>query len=80
MPIEQNDPCVRAAELRAIRDDIVLGKQVTETEFEAGNGTRRRVKFNSANLQTLNKMIAEAENACAIQQGQAPKRFAIVPR
>lgn len=80
MAIEQNDPCVRAAELRAIRDDIMLGKHVAETEFEAGNGTRRRVKFSAANLGMLNKAIADAENACAIQQGKAPKRFAIVPR
>ena len=80
MAIEQNDPCTRAQQLKAIRDDIMLGKNVSETEFEAGNGTRRRVKFTAANLDFLNRQIAEADNACAISQGKRPRRFAITPR
>lgn len=80
MAIEQDDPCLRAKQLRAIRDDIMLGKNVAETDFEAGNGTRRRVKFSAANLTMLNREIADADAACAARNGGRPRRFAIVPR
>lgn len=78
--IEQDDPCLRAKQLRAVRDDIMLGRNVAETDFEAGNGTRRRVKFSMANLAMLNQAIAEADMACAAKNGGRPRRFAIVPR
>jgi hypothetical protein len=80
MAIEQNDPCERAKQLRALRDDIMLGRNVNEAEFEAGNGTRRRTKFGTANLAMLNQAIAEADAACDKLNGRCSRRFAIVPR
>ena len=78
--IEQNDPCLRAEQLKAIRDQIMLGDKAVETEFDAGNGVRRRVKFGPANLTLLNQQIMEAERKCALKNGTATPRFAITPR
>lgn len=80
MAIEQNDPCERAKQLRAIRDEVVIGGRAVETEIEQGNGTRRRVKFATANLAALNQLIAEADALCDKQNGRCARRFAIVPR
>ncbi|WP_099863736.1 hypothetical protein [Pararhizobium haloflavum] len=80
MPIEQDDPCKRAKELRAIRDEIITGVGVVETDIESGNGGRQRVKYSAANLTRLDQEIAAADNACAIRNGKRPRRFAIMPR
>lgn len=80
MPIEQNDPCTRATELRAIRDKLITGQGVQETDLESGNGTRQRVRFGMADLTRLDREIAAADRACDIKQGKRPRRFAIVPR
>jgi hypothetical protein len=78
--IEQDDPCARAKQLKAIRDQIITGQQVEQTEFEAGNGVRRRVQFGRFNLAALNAEIATAEAACLVKQGKRPRRFAVMPR
>ncbi len=81
MPIEQDDPCLRAKQLKAIRDKIATGQAVQETDLGGGNGTQQRVKFGPANLATLNSLISEADAACAIKLGnRRPRRFAIMPR
>lgn len=80
MAIEIEDPCLRATQLKAIRDKIMLGDKAVETELDAGNGVRRRVKFGPANLSLLNQQIMEAERKCALKNGQPTPRFAITPR
>jgi hypothetical protein len=80
MADEPENPCDRAERLRKVREAIVTGKGVSETEMEAGNGTRRRVKFGAANLAALNQMIAEAQAECDKLNGRCSRRFAIVPR
>jgi len=80
MPTEPEGPCERAERLRKLREEIVLGSKAVETEIEQGNGTRRRVKFGTANLAALNQLIAEADAACDKLNGRCARRYAIVPR
>ena len=77
--IEQDDPCIRAAQLRLAKDKIITGLSVSEYDFETGNGVRRRVKYNAANLTRLEDEIRKAEAACAALTGKRPRRFAIGP-
>jgi hypothetical protein len=63
-----------------VRDRLITGQGVQETDHESGNSTRQRVKFTQADLTRLDREIAAAENACALLQGKRPRRFAIVPR
>lgn len=80
MPIEQDDPCVRARELRAVRDRLITGEGVVESEFSGGNGSSRRVRYTKADMTMLNSEIAAADAACARSRGQRPRRFAVRPR
>jgi len=77
IPSLETDPCGRAAALRAIKDQIITGGHVLEAEQEAGNGTRRRVKYSAANLDSLDREIMMAAEACALASGKRPRRFAI---
>ena len=77
-PIE--NPCERARQLRAKRDEIIIGNGVLEYDSEQGNGVRRRVRYSSADLARLDREIAAAERLCRIQKGQRGARFAATPR
>ena len=64
--------CERLAALKKARDDIAMGKQVSETRFGEDG-----VKFGRADLTELNRLIAEAAKECAIEEGRPPPgRFA----
>ncbi|MCR6673239.1 hypothetical protein [Devosia ginsengisoli] len=76
IPTLDADPCGRAAALRAVIDKIATGGSATEVEFEAGNGTRRRVRYTQANLTVLNRLLMQAEAACSGNSGRG-KQFAI---
>jgi hypothetical protein len=73
IPTLSEDPCGRAAALRAARDQIVIGGHAEEVQFTAGNGTTRRIRYSMANIRELNALLAEAEALCAGR----PKRFVI---
>lgn len=78
IPTIEDDPCGRLKALREIRDQLMTGQSVSEVDFEQGNGTRRRMRFSSANLDLLNREIEAASDACALSQGNhRPRRFAI---
>lgn len=78
IPTIETDPCGRLAALREIRDQIMTGQAVSEAEFEQGNGTRRRVRYTTANLEMLNREIVAAGDACALTKGaRRPGRYAI---
>jgi len=71
------DPCQRAVDLKAIRDEIITGGTAVEVEFQAGNGTRRHVKYSRADLDRLDALIAQADDACAIASGKRASRYAL---
>ena len=72
MPDVPETACDRAARLRAARDAIVLGESVSEVRFGED-----MTKFNGANLPALERLIREADRACAIERGETrPSRFA----
>lgn len=78
IPSLEADPCGRLSRLLAIRDQLITGGGVAETELEQGNGTRRRVKYSAANLDALNREISAAQAACNAASGnKRPTRFAI---
>lgn len=65
----ETDPCAEAARLRGIRTAIATG----DTVAQAGFG-EDRVSYFKANLDLLERLIEEADGACAIQEGRARKR------
>lgn len=72
------DPCGRAAALRAISDQLLIGGIAVEVEFEQANGTRRRVKYTGASRDDLRRAIDEAQAACDALNGVCRTgRFAI---
>lgn len=73
----ESNPCQRATELKALRDQLVTGGTAIEVEFEQGNGNRRRVKYAPADLARLEREIKMADDACSLSGGGRPKRFAI---
>ena len=79
--ISQTDPCKRARQFRAIRDLLITGGATAEYEYEEGNGVKRRVKYNTADFDRLDREIASADAACAASGGEngnsKPKRFAV---
>ncbi len=77
IPSLEANPCGRATALRGIRDKLITGGGVLEVEQEAGHGGRRRTRFAAANLEALDRAIAEAETACSLSGGGKPRRFAI---
>ncbi len=77
IPTLEADPCGRAEALRALRDKILTGQAVEETEFEAGNGQRRKVRYSKANLSALEREIEHASNACNLTRGVRSRRFVI---
>lgn len=68
MPIDP-DPCAEAARLREIRTAIATGDTVSKVRF--GD---EEIAYYSANLELLEREIVEADKACALQNGEAPKR------
>jgi hypothetical protein len=76
--IDPNDPCGAATQLRAAYHSLIMGQQAQEVEFDAGNGSRRRVKYSSVNLAALQAEIQRMDNACAaLTLPTRPKRFGI---
>lgn len=66
------DPCVEAARLRLIRDQIITGGQVVRTRFDT-----EEVEFGKADLGRLDALIAQYESACALKNGDLrPRRYA----
>lgn len=61
--------CQKAARLREIRTAIATG----DTISRAGYGDKQ-VAYYQANLELLDREIAEADRACAVEEGRAPKR------
>lgn len=80
IPDLETHPCERAAALRARRDKIITGDNVSEYDAEHGNGVRRRVRYTAADLARLDQEIATAEAACRRKKGLRPKRFAVTPK
>ena len=75
MSIEPDLPCERAAQLRAIRDDLITGKAVSEVGF--GDD---RVRYTRADMARLDQEIASADAACREQMGLSPaprRRYAM---
>lgn len=66
---EPEDPCVRAARLKEIRTAIATGDTVSKAKF--GD---EEVAYFQANIEMLDREIADAEKACALQSGTKPKR------
>jgi hypothetical protein len=79
MPLNWNDPCVRAEALWEAYNRLISGQQESDVTYTA-NGVTRRVRYSSASLDRLLNEIRAAENECAIQQGETPRRprFAII--
>ncbi|SHE78892.1 hypothetical protein SAMN05444339_10266 [Loktanella atrilutea] len=67
MPTETE--CDRLARLKAARDEIAMGRSVSEVRFGED-----MTKFGRADLPTLERMIREAAKACAIERGETPSR------
>lgn len=74
IPSLADDPCGRAAALRAIRDQVMAGAAVVEGEQHSANGASRRMRFSAANVAMLTREIMAAEAACS---GGKPRQFAI---
>ena len=75
MPIEADLPCKRAEQLRAVRDDLITGKAVSEVGF--GDD---RVRYTRADMARLDQEIATAEAACRAESGLSPaprRRYAM---
>ncbi len=68
------DPCTRAAELRALRADLVSGQVPSRIRFD-----REEVAFFRADPAALDREIARLEAACARSQGRR-SRYAVTPR
>lgn len=68
MPIDE-DPCARAERLRLLREELITGQAVTETQFGED-----AVRFSKADLPSLDREIRAAEAACTLAQGGTPKR------
>jgi hypothetical protein len=74
MPIEQIDQCVRAEQLRGVRDALISGQATAEYESDSGNGVKRRVKYSNADLPRLEIEIRRAEEACDLTTGAGKPR------
>lgn len=75
MAIESKHPWERAEQLRAIRDDLITGKAVSEVGF--GDD---RVRYTRADMDRLDREIAEAEAASRQAFGDPPlprRRYAM---
>jgi hypothetical protein len=73
-----DDPCARADALWAAYNRLISGQQESDVTYSA-NGITRRVRYSNANLDRLLNEIRAAENECALQEGEKPRRprFAI---
>ncbi len=63
------DPCVEAAELKAIRRELITGEKAATVRFGEDE-----VRLTKADLPRLDGLIAAAEKQCAIAEGKIPKR------
>lgn len=68
------DPCDRAARLRARIEAIISGEAAAELESANGNGVKRRTRFVSPDLDALRQELASAENDCRKKMGLPPRR------
>jgi len=69
------DPCVAANQLRTVYHALIMGKSVQTVEFQAGNGSSRRVTYTEANLAELKNEIARLDAQCRSASGGRPRRF-----
>lgn len=63
------DPCVRADELRAVREKLIMGQGVAQAD--TGDGS---VSYTKADLPRLDRLIAEYDDQCAALNGTKPVR------
>lgn len=70
-------PCERLDRLRAAREELILGKSVSETRYDD-----EMVRFTQADLVRLEGLIRQAESECARFRGERPKprRYAMGAR
>lgn len=71
--ISLDDPCKRAAQLKAIYYRLISGTSEASVKY-TGNGVSREMSWNIANLTMLKAEIREAEEACAATGGEQPRR------
>lgn len=79
IPTLSDDPCGRAAKLRALRDQLITGGGVIEFESDHGNGVRRQVRYAQADLPRLDQEIAAAEVACGDARGARRRKSTFYP-
>ena len=77
-PVNYDDPCARAAALRASYYRLVQGEQEQTIRY-LGNGVDREVRYTPAKIELLMSALRTAEAECSVQQGTPPtrRRFAI---
>jgi gpW len=66
---EPEDPCLEAQSLRNALRDLAMGNSVTEVSFGED-----RVRYSSANIDTLRELLASAERRCLEQQEPSGNR------
>lgn len=65
----ETDPCAELARLRELRTDLVTGRAEQSVRF--GD---EEVKFGTADLAALDRLIGETERACAASLGASRPR------
>jgi len=77
--LNDEDPCTRLARLRKVREALITGAAVIETAFDGNT-----VRYAKADLPALERLILEAEGACARSLGDTSpprrRRFAMGAR
>lgn len=69
--------CETLGQLKQARLDLLSGKMVRRVRIQTGN-VEKDLQYQTADLPSLERAIAEYEGLCAAESGTArPKRFAI---
>ena len=75
MTTQPIDPCAEATRLREIRTLIVTGRSESQIRFDV-----EEVRYHKADLSALDRLISEYDRACAIRNGETPKRTRFAKR
>jgi hypothetical protein len=67
--VDYGDPCAAWRTLRDAYYDLLAGKRVEITEFQAGSGARRRLQFTTVNAKFIEAEIARLQILCERQTG-----------
>jgi hypothetical protein len=76
MTWDLDDPCATYAALRQIRLKLIAGESISEVQAGDANA-QRRVRYNTASVEALDRAIAEAQSLCSQSDGGRPKRYAM---